>query len=187
MKKYILISLFLLGSCQLGSCQKENKNTSEIDPTEDVSSITLTRDRIDSLLVSTSIFDISYNEIYEQNINKLSVDRIVVVDASCGEDKYSGEFRIEAVGIRSIDETRNKLATGLVLSVTNEMINKELLEELGDVLTNESGLIPVFVEYTSDEAKTRLNLPEKWSVCLNDELLDKLSSTVGVCEVNVEY
>jgi len=128
-----------------------------------------------------------YNQIYEENINKLSVDRIVIVDASCGEDKYSGEFRIEAVGIRSIDETRNKLATGLVLSVTNEMINKELLEELGDVLTNESGLIPVFVEYTSDEAKTRLNLPEKWSVCLNDELLDKLSSTVGVCEVNVEY
>ena len=128
-----------------------------------------------------------YNEIYEENINKLSVDRIVIVDASCGEDKYSGEFRIEAVGIRTINETRNKLATGLVLSVTNEMINKELLEELGDILTNESGLIPVFVEYTSDEAKTRLNLPEKWSVCLNDELLDKLNSTVGVCEVNVEY
>ena len=128
-----------------------------------------------------------YNEIYEENINKLSVDRIVIVDASCGEDKHSGEFRIEAIGIRSIDETRNKLATGLVLSVTNEMINKELLEELGDILTNESGLIPVFVEYTSDEAKTRLNLPEKWSVCLSDELLDKLNSTVGVCEVNVEY
>ena len=128
-----------------------------------------------------------YNEIYEENINKLSVDRIVVIDASCGEDKYSGEFRIEAVGIRSIDETRNKLATGLVLSVTNEMTNKELLEELADILTNESGLIPVFVEYTSDEAKTRLNLPEKWSVCLNDELLDKLNSTNGVCEVNVEY
>ena len=73
------------------------------------------------------------------------------------------------------------------MSVTKEMINKELLEELGDILTNESGLIPVFFEYTSDEAKTRLNLPEKWSVCLNDELLDKLNSTVGVCDVNVEY
>ena len=78
MKKYILISLFLLGACQLGSCQKENKNTSEIDPTEDVSSTTLTRDRIDSLLVSTSIFDISYNEIYEQpNWVKYTVKDVV--------------------------------------------------------------------------------------------------------------
>ena len=78
MKKYILISLFLLGACQLGSCQKENKNTSEIDSSEDVSSITLTRDRIDSLLVSTSIFDISYNEIYEQpNWVKYTVRDIV--------------------------------------------------------------------------------------------------------------
>ena len=73
MKKYILISLFLLGSCQ-----KENKSTSKIDSTEDVSSITLTRDRIDSLLVSTSIFDISYNEIYEQpNWVKYTVRDIV--------------------------------------------------------------------------------------------------------------
>ena len=73
MKKYILISLFLLGSCQ-----KENKNTSKIDSTDDVSSITLTRDRIDSLLVSTSIFDISYNEIYEQpNWVKYTVRDIV--------------------------------------------------------------------------------------------------------------
>ncbi|MDC0560089.1 DNA/RNA non-specific endonuclease [Flavobacteriaceae bacterium] len=73
MKKYILISLFLLGSCQ-----KENKNTSKIDSTDDVRSITLTRDRIDSLLVSTSIFDISYNEIYEQpNWVKYTVRDIV--------------------------------------------------------------------------------------------------------------
>ena len=73
MKKYILISLVLLGSCQ-----KENKNTSITEPKEDVRSTTLTRDRIDSLLVSTSIFDISYNEIYEQpNWVKYTVRDIV--------------------------------------------------------------------------------------------------------------
>ena len=73
MKKYILISLVLLGSCQ-----KENKNTSITESKEDVSSTTLTRDRIDSLLVSTSIFDISYNEIYEQpNWVKYTVRDIV--------------------------------------------------------------------------------------------------------------
>ena len=73
MKKYILICLFLIVSCQ-----NEKKNTSEINSTEDVSSVNLTRDRIDSLLVSTNIFDISYNEIYEQpNWVKYTVRDIV--------------------------------------------------------------------------------------------------------------
>ena len=61
MKELILISLFLLGSCQ-----KENENVSKIETSEDETYINLTRARIDSLLVSTSIFEISYNEIYEQ-------------------------------------------------------------------------------------------------------------------------
>jgi len=60
-KELILISLFLLGSCQ-----KENENVSKIETSEDEAYINLTRARIDSLLVSTSIFEISYNEIYEQ-------------------------------------------------------------------------------------------------------------------------
>ena len=61
MKIYILISLFLLGSCQ-----KETKNVSNTLPSEDKVTVALTRDRIVSLLVSTNIFEISYNEIYEQ-------------------------------------------------------------------------------------------------------------------------
>jgi DNA/RNA endonuclease G (NUC1) len=72
-KELILISLFLLGSCQ-----KENENVSKIETSEDEAYINLTRARIDSLLVSTSIFEISYNEIYEQpNWVKYTVRDIV--------------------------------------------------------------------------------------------------------------
>ena len=77
MKELILISLFLLGACQ-----KENKNVSENQPSVDETSITLTRARIDSLLVSTSIFEISYNEIYEQpNWVKYTVREDIVKNA----------------------------------------------------------------------------------------------------------
>jgi DNA polymerase-3 subunit alpha len=128
-----------------------------------------------------------YNELYEQHIDKLSLDRIVVVDASCGEDKYSGEFRIEAVGIRSVDEARNELASALVLSVTSAINTDGVLEALGDILMAESGSIPVFVEHTISEATARLNLSERWNVCLSNTLLDKLCVTHGICKVNVEY
>ena len=77
MKELILISLFLLGACQ-----KENINVSENQPSVDETSITLTRARIDSLLVSTSIFEISYNEIYEQpNWVKYTVREDIVKNA----------------------------------------------------------------------------------------------------------
>ena len=57
MKKLIIISLFLLGSCQ-----KENKVVAQnLLAEEEEDSIALTRERIDSLLVSTNIFEISYN------------------------------------------------------------------------------------------------------------------------------
>ena len=73
MKRYILISLFLLGSCQ-----KETKNVSNNQPTEDKITIDLNRARIDSLIVTTSIFQISYNEKYEQpNWVKYTVRDIV--------------------------------------------------------------------------------------------------------------
>ena len=45
----------------LGSCQKENKVVAQNQLVEEEDSIVLTRDRIDSLLVSTNIFEISLN------------------------------------------------------------------------------------------------------------------------------
>ena len=73
MKVYILFCLFLLGSCQ-----KENKVFSQNQLPDEEVSIALTRGRIDSLLVSANIFEISYNEIYEQpNWVKYTVRDIV--------------------------------------------------------------------------------------------------------------
>jgi DNA polymerase III subunit alpha len=128
-----------------------------------------------------------YNDVYEEHISKLSNDRIVVIDVSCGEDKYSGEFRIEAISIRSVDETRAKLASALVLSVTDDIATGALIEKFGDILKGENGSIPVSVEFTVNEANARLNFSEKWNVCLNNELLDKLAVADGISEVKIEY
>tara|TARA_B100001093_G_C26697249_1_gene957443 strand:- start:349 stop:969 length:621 start_codon:yes stop_codon:yes gene_type:complete len=50
----------------IASCNKENKNISEADSFEETISKNLDRERKDSLLVSSNIFEISYNEKYEQ-------------------------------------------------------------------------------------------------------------------------
>lgn len=61
MKKFLFLSLIMIASCN-----KENKNISEADSFEETISKNLDRERKDSLLVSSNIFEISYNEKYEQ-------------------------------------------------------------------------------------------------------------------------
>ena len=79
MHKYFLFFLIIIGSCQ----KEENKQNDDvfIDEQEfNQSQISkqLDRNKIDSILVTTNIFEISYNEIYEQpNWVKYTVRDIV--------------------------------------------------------------------------------------------------------------
>ena len=79
MHKYFLFFLIIIGSCQ----KEENKSTDKasIEETQfnqlEISQ-ELDRDKIDSILVTTNIFQISYNEIFEQpNWVKYTVRDIV--------------------------------------------------------------------------------------------------------------
>ena len=79
MQKYLLILLIITGSCQ----KEENKSTDKAtieEPQFNQPEICqeLDRDKIDSILVTTNIFQISYNEIFEQpNWVKYTVRDIV--------------------------------------------------------------------------------------------------------------
>ena len=79
MHKYFLFFLIIVGSCQ----KEENKQNDDafIDEQEfNQSQISkqLNRNKIDSILVTTNIFEISYNEIFEQpNWVKYTVKDIV--------------------------------------------------------------------------------------------------------------
>jgi len=79
MQKYLLILLIITGSCQ----KEENKSTDKAsieEPQFNQLEISqeLDRDKIDSILVTTNIFQISYNEIFEQpNWVKYTVRDIV--------------------------------------------------------------------------------------------------------------
>ena len=79
MQKYFFFFLIIIGSCQ----KEENKsnNNASIDESQfnqlEISQ-QLDRDKIDSILVTTNIFEISYNEVFEQpNWVKYTVRDIV--------------------------------------------------------------------------------------------------------------
>ena len=79
MHKYLLIFLIITVSCQKEENKSTDKTTVE-EPQFDQLEISqeLDRDKIDSILVTTNIFQISYNEIFEQpNWVKYTVRDIV--------------------------------------------------------------------------------------------------------------
>ena len=71
MTRYLILFLVFFASCS-------KQNSSSIETETDLITNSLTRERIDSLLVSNNIFQISYNEKYEQpNWVKYTVKDIV--------------------------------------------------------------------------------------------------------------
>ena len=67
MHKYFLFFLIIIGSCQKEE-NKSNNKASIDEPQFNQLEISqqLDRDKIDSILVTTNIFEISYNEVFEQ-------------------------------------------------------------------------------------------------------------------------
>ena len=67
MHKYFLFFLIIIGSCQKEENKENNKVFSdEQELNQSQISKQLDRNKIDSILVTTNIFEISYNEIFEQ-------------------------------------------------------------------------------------------------------------------------
>ena len=79
MHKYFLFFLIIIGSCQKEeNKQNEDAFTDEQEFNQSQISKQLDRNKIDSILVTTNIFEISYNEIFEQpNWVKYTVKDIV--------------------------------------------------------------------------------------------------------------
>ena len=73
MIRYFILCLFVFASCS-----KQDSSSVKTDNENNLNTSSLTRERVDSLLVSNNIFQISYNEKYEQpNWVKYTVRDIV--------------------------------------------------------------------------------------------------------------
>jgi DNA/RNA endonuclease G (NUC1) len=79
MQKYFLFFLIIIGSCQKDENKSHERASIEADQVNQLEiSKQLDRNKIDSILVSKNIFEISYNEIFEQpNWVKYTVKDIV--------------------------------------------------------------------------------------------------------------
>jgi DNA polymerase III subunit alpha len=130
-----------------------------------------------------------FSEVYEQNRDLLLKDTLVVVEGGLGVDDFSGQMRLTAESVFSIEQARARFARALALKLIwreDGQINyADLLMEL--LKPYAGGSCPVSIHYRGADAETGLVLGDAWRVTPSDELLRRLRSRLGVECVTMQY
>ncbi len=129
-----------------------------------------------------------YRDLFEQHMDKLVADQIVVVEGNCDVDEFSGDYSIQCEELMTLDEARNRLARAVVLNVTPQELGNGFVGTLQDVIADHgNGPCQVAIEYAREHARARIRLGDNWRVQVNDKLLEGLRGYLGEQRVHVEY
>ncbi len=122
-----------------------------------------------------------FSDKYEMFREVLIKDSVIVVSGELGLDHYSGNARINVNHIYDLDAARNHFARRMAVSLQQEQINAEFIEQFKDVLStfSEGGECPVVCYYRGEKAKAVLPLSDDWKVYLNKELIHRLGMLTG--------
>ena len=128
-----------------------------------------------------------FNNVLDACLDRIVVDRLVVVEGKCALDDFSGEHSINAENVLSLDEARNQFANHLLIKwgTTRDRQDMECLRE---ALRNYgNGPCPVAVEYGNSRARARLRLSDDWRVEISDSSLEHFRSQFGDDAISIEY
>ena len=134
-----------------------------------------------------------YAEAYEQYREALTKDGLVVVEGALALDDFTGQARLTAERIDSIEAARARFAKKLVIewpagAVRPRSSEANSLEELRALLKPfRGGSCPIVIDYRGAGAATRLQLGEVWRVHPGEDLLQRLRKQLGPESFRVVY
>nr|BBJ04474.1 DNA polymerase III subunit alpha [Marinobacter nauticus] len=129
-----------------------------------------------------------FSEAFFENRELLQSDQVIVVEGQVSHDDYSGQMKMRVSSVMDVATARQQFSRGIRLALHAEQLQNGLLDKLDDTLRpfrNEG--IPVWIEYSSAEARTRIELGESWRVQPDDNLLFELRHLVGEKSVELVY
>lgn len=128
-----------------------------------------------------------FSEVLQDSIDRLSPDKVCVIEGKCQFDDFSGEHTIQAERVLGLDEARNQFAENLLLRIEQPLAADDT-ENLKGILSGaKGGNCPVTIEYEQNQASARMRLSDQWRINLSDQFLDHVASRYGVNCVRVEY
>jgi len=129
-----------------------------------------------------------FSEAFFENRELLQSDQVIVVEGQVSHDDYSGQMKMRVSSVMDVATARQQFSRGIRLALHADQLQNGLLEKLDDTLRpfrNEGS--PVWIEYSSAEARTRIELGESWRVQPDDNLLFELKHLVGEKSVELVY
>ncbi|MHA7855626.1 DNA polymerase III subunit alpha [Marinobacter shengliensis] len=129
-----------------------------------------------------------FSEAFFKNRELLQSDQVIVVEGQVSHDDYSGQMKMRVSSVMDVATARQQFSRGIRLALHAEQLQNGLLDKLDDTLRpfrNEGS--PVWIEYSSAEARTRIELGESWRVQPDDNLLFELRHLVGEKSVELVY
>ncbi|PSF14909.1 DNA polymerase III subunit alpha [Marinobacter shengliensis] len=129
-----------------------------------------------------------FSEAFFENRELLQSDQVIVVEGQVSHDDYSGQMKMRVSSVMDVATARQQFSRGIRLALHAEQLQNGLLDKLDDTLRpfrNEGS--PVWIEYSSADARTRIELGESWRVQPDDNLLFELRHLVGEKSVELVY
>ncbi len=129
-----------------------------------------------------------YTEAYEEFSQLLAKDKILIVEGEVSFDDFTNGLRMIVRKAMDMTGAREHFGKGLLLEINHQMIEGEFAELLARSMEPyRDGDCHVKLNYTNNEAKGCLRLPESWCVSPTDDLLYRLAELPGCSGVKIKY
>jgi DNA polymerase-3 subunit alpha len=129
-----------------------------------------------------------YSDEYQKYRNLLLKDQLIIIKGKAIEDDYVDRgVSIRANQIFSLDQIR-KERSSLILNIEKIYLSNGGLEKLKKTIAPyRNGCSKVYIRYNNGKAIADLNLGDEWNLTINDDLLDKLSESIGKENIKIDY
>jgi len=132
-----------------------------------------------------------FSDVYNVKREFLMVDKLVVIEGEVNIDGFSGNARMRAKDILTLEEARAKYASCFTITLntaTQKNLQAKLVNELAPLLKNSpAGTLPICIDYIQPKARAKFLLGEKWRVKPTDNLLQELKKMFGEESIWVHY
>jgi DNA polymerase-3 subunit alpha len=129
-----------------------------------------------------------FNEALENFGQYLGKDNMIMVEGDLGVDRFTGNMRLTAKKMMTIDQARGFFARYLMLNLDQGKVNEQFLQLLMETMSPyRPGRCPVQGYYVNKTASTPVSFGEDWRLNPTDSLLTSLQTLVGDDNVRLIY
>lgn len=131
---------------------------------------------------------ILFSNLYQKVAVDLDNNAIFLVRGSVEKDDYTGNFRLVADTLMTLNQVREQMVKRLLIRVDDSREVDQLLAQLPSTIKSYvGGECSITIAYQGETAAAKLILGDAWKIKPSGELLDRLSQLCGNEKVEFEY